>query len=64
MDTPPVSVGAKDTGLHPLAAKIEKHLSKLDGISDLRLVDSDGSTAIWGFQYDGSPQSLMWNVTP
>lgn len=53
-----------DAKTHTLIQAIGKEIAKIDGVTELELVEHQPALAIWGFDYKGLPSSLMWNITP
>jgi hypothetical protein len=58
-------VARHDQRLHELLQAITDKIAEIDGVTDVELVDHYHSPtfAVWGFAYDGQPQSLSWNPT-
>lgn len=54
----------QDTKVHTLIDEIAKAVGKIEGVTELELVEHQPTLAIWGFDYRGTPSSLSWNVTP
>lgn len=46
-----------------LVSQIADALAKIPGVTQVTLVERQPALAIWGFDYDGLPSSMVWNVT-
>lgn len=63
MDLPRADTPAAASPLAPLARHIHAELDRMDGVTELRVVDHDDDFAIFGFNHGGSQHSLTWSKT-